>query len=189
MRINLQSLRFIAEHRVAKIIFVGVLFGAFAIGYYHTFANPRKLSDDWEQFSFMKGKPLGLLYEWMASDRARPMHESQLFATLKGNEMSLYYAQEIDPFGGYSRCGGFPCGLQAGPKLGALTFVKSGSQWRVSKTTGKTSFLRGATCRLVKYNDWGGMQLVCRKASGPYEVGSDRQIEIDSVYHFIDPAV
>jgi len=181
----MRHLRSAADNRFAKIVF-SLCLEAALIGCHGAFANSRKLSEDWEQFTLMKGEPLGLRYKWIRDGDDRAMHESNLFATLNGNEMFFYYAQEIDPFGGFSRCGGFPCWLQAGPKLGSLVFEKIGSQLRVGKATGKISFLKGAKCRLLKYNDIGGMQLTCRKQNGPYLQGGDKVIDVNSTYHFID---
>lgn len=182
-----QPIKSYTKKTALKIVLTLSILGLLGISLHSTFANSSQLSDEWKQFSFMDGRPLGLIYRWMANDRTRPMHESQLFASLNGNEMSFSYAQEIDPFGGYSRCGGFPCWLQEGPKLGSLFFEKIGNEWKIWKATGKISFLNGANCKLFKYNDIGGVQLVCRNAKGPYSQGSNRLIEIDSMYYFIDP--
>jgi hypothetical protein len=164
------------------VAFVGA--GLLIAGLRSVVANSRALSGSWPEVASMKGSGgQALLYSWIRKDDSRVLHTAEIFVVLDGNTMALYRSQMKDPFGGFSRCGGFPCSLEPGTLLGKLVFEASGSDWRIVQATDKSVFLAGAVCSLSRLDGRGSLS--CHRGNGPLDPNG-KPIAVDSIFRLED---
>lgn len=174
------------KHRLRMILAVLATLAICITAFNSSLAQPKSIANAWPQFSLSTDGTLGLVYKWIRNEDGYVLHKTTMFATAKGNTITLFRSQERDPFGGYSRCGGFPCWLEAGSKIGEITLSPRGNEWAIVDASKSASFLKSASCSLLA-NELGGQELRCRRKNGPYSQDSNRLIEIDSTFSFEDP--
>jgi hypothetical protein len=167
---------------VSLIIFsITVLSGCTARG------STATLAKQWVNSQANKGMPIGIIYEWKRASNQEAIHTSSMFVKISDNTLTFYGSTERDPFGGFARCGGYPCHLKEAGQIGVVELKPEEESFSVVRAEGNAGFLIGASCRFETHELPDNDILQCESQSGPYAQETSTPIDIKSTVNFVQP--
>jgi hypothetical protein len=147
--------------------------------------NTTTLAKQWLNSQTSNGIPIGIIYEWKAASGQEPIHTSNMFIKISDNTLTFYGSTERDPFGGFIRCGGYPCHLKEAGQIGVIELRPEGDTFAVVKAEGNAGFLKGASCRFESNGLTDRFQ--CESPSAPFAQGTSTPMGSKSIVSFVQP--
>lgn len=143
------------------------------------------LARRWLNSQTSDGMPIGIIYEWKVASGEGLIHTSNMFIKVSSNTVTFYGSTERDPFGGFIRCGGYPCHLREADQIGVIELRPAGDLFTVIRAGGNAGFLKGASCRFE--SDGLIDRFQCESPSAPFAQGSSTPMGSKSTVNFVQP--